>query len=90
MHATVSSRWQFGLYIFANLLHLWCLLIVDETSLPSANACDNLPNIKLTGITQNIEVSEQSTIQNIEFSTTLQVAEERDIHKPGKTSWYEL
>ena len=37
----------------------------------------------MTGISQNIEVSEQIATQNIEFSPTWQLTEEGDIQKKG-------
>ena len=51
--------------------------------MPAASECASLSNVKLKGVTQNIEVPEQNTTQNIEFGFLLHDTEDCDIQKEG-------
>ena len=52
--------------------------------LPAASECASVSDVKLGGVTQNIEVSEQNTTQNIEFGSFLHATEDYDIQKEGR------
>ena len=63
---------------FTQILHSFIVTLPEASHFPS------LSDSKIKGIKQKVEISEQSTTQNIEFSPTLQVAEETDVHEPGR------
>ena len=64
------------------LVQFNCLLYLQSAGSDKVvSECTSLSDVKFEAIKQNIEVSEQ--IQNIEFSSTLQLTEEGDIQKKG-------